>query len=68
VKLTTHLQQVPRSETSGAIPPLPQHAFKAWCSVKTQRQLYFLEEEEENDDDDDDDDDKGKVVPVLFFN
>jgi len=25
----------------GAIPPFPQYAFKAWCSVKAQRQLYF---------------------------
>jgi hypothetical protein len=27
---------------SGAIPPLPQYASTAWCSVKTQRQLYLL--------------------------
>jgi hypothetical protein len=29
---------------SGAIPPLPQYAFMAWCSVKkeAQGQLYFL--------------------------
>jgi hypothetical protein len=26
---------------SGAITPLPQYAFMAWCSVKTQRQLYL---------------------------
>jgi hypothetical protein len=26
----------------GAIPPVPQYAFMAWCSVKAQRQLYFL--------------------------
>jgi hypothetical protein len=27
---------------SGAIPPLPQHAFMAWCSVKkAQKQLYL---------------------------
>jgi hypothetical protein len=25
----------------GAIPPLPQYAFMAWCSVKAQGQLYF---------------------------
>jgi hypothetical protein len=24
-----------------AIPPLPQYAFMAWCSVKVQRQLYL---------------------------
>jgi hypothetical protein len=27
---------------SGAIPPLPQYAFMAWCSVKAQGQLYLL--------------------------
>jgi hypothetical protein len=26
---------------SGAISPLPQYAFMAWCSVKAQRQLYL---------------------------
>jgi hypothetical protein len=26
---------------SGAIPPLPQYAFIAWCSVKAQGQLYL---------------------------
>jgi hypothetical protein len=26
---------------SGAIPPLPQHAFIAWCSVETQGKLYL---------------------------
>jgi len=26
---------------SGAIPLLPRYAFMAWCSVKTQEQLYF---------------------------
>jgi len=26
---------------SGAIPPLPQYAFMAWCSVKAQQQLYL---------------------------
>jgi hypothetical protein len=26
---------------SGAIPPLPQYAFMAWCSVKIQGQLYL---------------------------
>jgi hypothetical protein len=25
---------------SGALPPLPQYAFMAWCSVKVQGQLY----------------------------
>jgi hypothetical protein len=27
---------------SGAIPPLPLHAFVAWCSVEAQVQLYLL--------------------------
>jgi hypothetical protein len=27
---------------SGAIPPLPQYAFTAWCLVKAQGQLYLL--------------------------
>jgi hypothetical protein len=26
---------------SGAVPPLPQYAFVAWCSVKAQGQLYL---------------------------
>jgi hypothetical protein len=26
---------------SGAIPPLPQYAFMAWCSVKAQEQFYL---------------------------
>jgi hypothetical protein len=28
---------------SGAIPPLPQYAFMAWCLVKAQGQLYLLD-------------------------
>jgi hypothetical protein len=31
VKLTTHLHLVPRSRMCGAIPPLNQDAFLAWC-------------------------------------
>jgi hypothetical protein len=27
---------------SGAIPPLPQYAFMAWCLAKAQGQLYLL--------------------------
>jgi hypothetical protein len=27
---------------SGAIPPLPQYVFIAWCSVTEQGQLYLL--------------------------
>jgi hypothetical protein len=41
VKLTAHLHLVPRSRMRGAIPPLLQHAFTAWCSVKAQRQPYL---------------------------
>jgi hypothetical protein len=25
----------------GAMPPIPQYAFMAWCSVKAQGQLYL---------------------------
>jgi hypothetical protein len=34
VKLTTHLHVMPRSRMRGAIPPLPQYVFMAWCLVK----------------------------------
>jgi hypothetical protein len=34
VKLTTYLHLVPRSRMRGAIPPLPQYVFMAWCLVK----------------------------------
>jgi hypothetical protein len=27
----------------GAIPPLPQYAFMAWCSFEAQGQLYLLQ-------------------------
>jgi hypothetical protein len=30
---------------SGAIPPLPQYAFMAWCSVKAQGQLLPFTED-----------------------
>jgi hypothetical protein len=39
--LTTQLQLVLSSRMNGAIPPLPQYAFMAWCSVKAWRQLYL---------------------------
>jgi len=52
VKLTTHLPLVLRSRVRGAIPPLPQYAFTAWCLFKhrdnftfyqqLQKQLLFL--------------------------
>jgi hypothetical protein len=41
VKLTTHLHLVLRSRMREAIPPLPQYAFMAMCSVKAQGQLYL---------------------------
>jgi hypothetical protein len=34
VKMTTYLHIVSRSRMRGAIPPLPQYAFMARCSVK----------------------------------
>jgi len=42
VKLTTHLHRVSGLRMHGAILPLPQHAFIAWCSVKAQGQLLPL--------------------------
>jgi hypothetical protein len=36
-----HLHLLPRSKICGAIPPLPQHAFTAWCSVKSHGHLYL---------------------------
>jgi hypothetical protein len=41
VNLTTHLYLMPRSRMRGDIPPLPQYALMAWCSVKAQGQLYL---------------------------
>jgi len=38
MKLTTHIHLVPGSRMRGAIPPLPQYAFMAWCSVKKKAQ------------------------------
>jgi hypothetical protein len=38
VKLTTHLHLVQTSRMHGAIPPFPQYAFMAWCSVKKKAQ------------------------------
>jgi hypothetical protein len=34
VKLSTHLDLMPRLRMRGAIPPLPQYVFMAWCLVK----------------------------------
>jgi hypothetical protein len=41
VKMATHLHLVPRSRMRGYIPPLPQYAFMAWCSVKKEAQWQF---------------------------
>jgi hypothetical protein len=41
VKLTTHLHLVPRSRLHGAIPPLPQYVFIAWCLVKHRDNFTF---------------------------
>jgi hypothetical protein len=41
VKLTTHFHLVPRLRVSGAIPPLLQYTFMAWCSVKAQNNFTF---------------------------
>jgi hypothetical protein len=41
VKLTTHLHLVPRSKNEWSYTSTPPHAFMAWCSVKTQGQLYL---------------------------
>jgi len=34
MKLTTHLNLVLRLRTNGAIPPLLQYVFMAWCLIK----------------------------------
>jgi hypothetical protein len=41
VKLTIHLHLVPRSRMRGAIPPLPQYVFMAWCLVKHRDNFTF---------------------------
>jgi len=41
VKLTTLLHLVPKSRMRGAISPLLQYTFMAWCSVEAQGQLYL---------------------------
>jgi hypothetical protein len=38
VKLTTYFHLVPRIRMRGAIPPLPEYVFTAWCLV---RYLYL---------------------------
>jgi hypothetical protein len=42
VKLTTHLQLVPRSKNEWNYTPTPQYSSMAWCSVKAQGQLHLL--------------------------
>jgi hypothetical protein len=39
--MTTHLHLVPRSRMRGAIPPLPQFVFMAWCLVKHRDNFTF---------------------------
>jgi len=41
VNMTIHFHLVLRSRMHGAIPPLPQYVFMAWCSVKAHGKLYF---------------------------
>jgi hypothetical protein len=41
VKLTNYLHIVPRSKMLGAIPPLPQYIFMAWCLVKHREKFTF---------------------------
>jgi hypothetical protein len=42
VKLTTHLHLVSRLKMRGAILPLPQYVFMAWCLVKERNFTLFL--------------------------
>jgi len=42
MKLTIQLHPVPRSRMRGAIPPLLQYAFMAWCLVKHRDNFTFL--------------------------
>jgi hypothetical protein len=42
VKLTTHFHLGPRSRMCGAIPPLPQYVFMAWCSLNAQGLYLYL--------------------------
>jgi hypothetical protein len=42
MKLTTHLHQCWGQRMSGAIPPLLQYAFMAWCSVKSTGTTFCL--------------------------
>jgi hypothetical protein len=41
VELTIHLHLVPRLRMPGAIPPLPQYIFMAWCLVKQRDNFIF---------------------------
>jgi hypothetical protein len=41
VKLTTHLHLVPRWKNEWSYTSTPQYAFRGWCSVKAQGQLYL---------------------------
>jgi hypothetical protein len=39
MKLTAHLHLVPRSRKRGAVPPLAQYVFMAWCLIKHRDKL-----------------------------
>jgi hypothetical protein len=39
--MTAHLHQVPRLRMRGAIPPLSQYVFMAWCLVKHRDNFTF---------------------------
>jgi len=41
VNLTTHIHLAPRSIMRGAIPPLPQYFYMAWCLVKHRDNFTF---------------------------
>jgi hypothetical protein len=43
MKVTTHLHLVLMLRIHGTIPPLLQHTFMAWCSIKQWIQLYGME-------------------------
>jgi len=41
-ELTTNVRLVPMSRRRGAIPPLTQHVFMAWCLVKRRDTFFFF--------------------------
>jgi len=42
LEFPAHLHLVPRSRMRGAIQPLPQYAFMAWCLVKYRGEFTLL--------------------------